>query len=245
MKNKKPNFGLILTLLLSFVLIIIFLKKPLETKEQLLGTGCNVMNELGFGSGNFINNRTNPYVLTCKHVIKPNGIDGGKIFIGTASDDKVDICDGKLVILSKTLDFAIIEVEKIPISSNIARYSHGTTRIGDEAFYFGLIGRPGAMFFCKGYVAQKRMLTGENEEYDSLYSNTIGGSSGSTIFNSKNQGIGIICKANKDHTHSYYLPIEQIRNKLINSGLKDISGILEGTSLKRISTLHNGPIELP
>jgi hypothetical protein len=183
--------------------------------------------------------------LTCKHVVKDiSGItlsqdfDVAKMY----QDNKVVFTKGKLVAYSQTQDFAIIEIKTLPYLGEITRYSYDELRIGDEVFYFGLISRPGKLFFVKGYVAQLNLPVDKHQTYNSLYSNTIGGTSGATIFNAQGLGIGIMCQTNDDHTHSFYLPIRAIRESLQGSLLENA---LDGGCNHSMIEWIKEPIKLP
>lgn len=247
MKKRSINLQLLGTLLICLAMSFLFTIEPVKTKEDLLNTTCNVTNYVRLGTGNFINNTVHPYVLTCKHVIRNQNNELSKEFdiAKMYQNNKVTLVKGKLVAFSETQDFAIIELNKLPYGSQITKYTLEEPGIGDDAFYFGLISRPGKSFFVKGYVAQKGLPISDKETYNSLYSSTIPGSSGSTVFNSFNLGIGIICQTNDEHSHSFYLPISSIHKSLIDSNNPHLINILDGGCNHSIIEIYKTIIKLP
>lgn len=245
MRIQRPH--ILLSLILSFVLIVVFCTRQAPKKENLLNTECTVVvGNLGFGTGTFVNTYANPYVLTCKHVInRNNSIFSDKIMLlQVKQDNEYNPEFGEVVLYSKSLDFALIELSRVPIGAQIARYSNFDTRIGDEIFYFGPVGgRPGKLFLFSGFVSQKNIPLTSEDVYDAGYIHTIPGNSGSTIFNKNGEGVGIVCRSTE--SQCIYLSTDIIKNALNNSGVPALYGILDGSCTKKLSKLHKGPIEIP
>lgn len=236
----------IVFLVVAFILLITFSKSPIPTKEDLLQTGCNIFTQISCGTGNYINNRSNPYVLTCKHVVRPMDQNVDPVFTTKLNlINEAWVTSAKIVIMSKTLDFAILEVDELPELHRFTTYNYNRTTIGDDIFYFGLINRPGKLFLCTGFIAQKNVFMKEGANYDALYVNTISGSSGATVFDSNGKGVGIVCITNKEHTHSFILPINEIRKSLKLSSVPDLVDILDGKFKGKISDLSKKIIETP
>lgn len=245
MKIRNPQ--VLLALILSFVLIVVFCKQQIPDKENLINTSCGVMvGNLGYGTGNFINNHKNPYVLTCKHVVEYESLIYTKsiLLIQVKTDNELYSTSGKVVLYSKNLDFAIIEIDSLPIGGQITRYSYSESRIGDEIFCFGPPrGKPGKLFLFSGFMSQKNIQLGPIQRYDAGFIFMVPGTSGTTVFNKNGEGIGVFCRSSEPQ--SLFIPINLIRDALDNSGLIATHGILDGTCTNKLSKLHNGPIELP
>lgn len=245
MKVRNPH--VLLALIFSFILIVVFCKQQVPEKETLLNTSCSVVvGNLGYGTGNYVNNHKNPYVLTCKHVIQREGkvYPHSIMLLQVKNDNEFAPSFGKVVLYSKTLDFALIELDKMPQGAMIARYANSNTKIGDTIFFFGPVsGRPGKMFLFSGFISQKNIPLNAVESYDSGYIYTIQGTSGSTVFNKDGEGVGIVCRSSEPQC--IYLSSDIIRKALNDSGIPAIHGILDGTCNNKLSKMHNGPIELP
>ena len=222
-------------------LLVFVFKVPPENhfvKNEV--TTVNVLLENGFGTGNFINNEKFPYILTCKHVTDNIITELG---IGTSKDK--EFSKAKLVVVSKTKDFSIIEINKIHVGYKIAKYEEfDSTILGDKIYYYGLPGKAGFPFLSLGVSAQKDIPSG-NYMYNAGSFSCHGGSSGATIFNSKGLGVGILCKSNLEFnrgTYGLYLKIEDIRKSL--RSLELTSGLLDGKCNVKLSEMHKGPIEV-
>ncbi len=208
-------------------------------------TACALNSIMGFGTGNYINNYQFPYVLTARHVID---ISPGPVWGLVCKENEFKTELGLVVIKSKSKDFAILEIIKIPQYSNITRYAQQDNEfIGNPAYYYGLPGKMPHIFLHKGVVSYRDLYDGKNF-YNAFSANAHGGSSGATVFNDKGLGIGILCMSNLSGnrgTYGVYLPIEQIRESIVNSGIPEIQGILDGKCRVRLSAKFPNVILVP
>lgn len=237
-------------ILAALFLSMFFSMESVKTKEDLLNTGCNVLLDgQGFGTGNFINNHKHPYVLTCRHVVAiPDQSDvcrDGILIVQQKIDNKDYFVKGKVVVYSRTIDFAIIELDNVIINSSIAKYTINPTRVGDKIFCFGLIGMPGKLFLHEGAVSQKNVDIGK-EVADIGYLSIIPGTSGATVFNSDGKGIGIAARVNKiGGSQCFFVRIGDIIDCLDKSNIEGLSGILDGSFNGSILSVSKDPVALP
>lgn len=234
--------ALFISLLLS---IVFYFSSPIDGLYGSLNSSCNVFSKVGdsthLGTGNFINNRSHPYVITCKHVAGNSDAN----LIGVIENDNIPkTCLGKLVISSKSLDYSIIQINGLLPNAKIVTFGKDNFRMGERIHYFGLIARPGKPFLHYGYLSQRDVLAQDGCMYNSANMTVINGSSGSVVYNESMEGVGIVCIHLSD-SQMAYLSIDLIRKSLFDSGIRDLYGILDGECNVSLADKYKKVIETP
>ena len=244
MKHFRESWPAWLIIIVGFILVCSF-HIPYNHYIHNDATSCSVNTMFGFGTGNYIGSIKYPYILTAKHVIDTSPSPLVKI---TSKEDNFKEQLALLVIASKSKDFAILEPIYIPTYSNVAQYAlKDNTFLGNTVYYYGLPGKQPFLFLQRGPVSYLGLYDGQNF-YNAFSTNCHGGSSGATIFNDKGLGVGILCMSNllgNRGTYGIYLPIEQIRDSIKESGISEIQGILDGKCQRYLSQFTKNVIMVP
>lgn len=238
---KKSTFlGLFVALSLSFV----FLTEYTPTIKENSKTACalivgNLILE-GHGTSTFINNKNNLYILTCAHVV--SGRTNHELCWITSDNIQLS-APVNLVIISKSKDFAILEVPgKLPLGGNIAKYRYSDNlELGSSVYYFGLFDFPAMKPQLNMGPVSRVGLKGSSSYFNCVGVPVTKGSSGATVFDKDGYGIGIVCLKLSEGQMAY-LPIQEIRQNILDSDTPEIIQILEGTYTKSLSKERNNKV---
>lgn len=194
----------------------------------------------GFGSGFFVNNEHNPYLITNRHVIT-GGEPVSRRKISVMGEDNVyQNVHGEVVCLFAKIDIALVQIESLPKGSKICQFEHQPTKVGDDIYYFGQPARRGRFFLYCGKFSAINLKYKPNEFTDAINIQAIGGNSGSPILNNRNKCIGVLTSTIPEGNQTFIVPFREIKKEFEKVKLGDI---LKGTFEEDLVKRNQGKVQ--
>jgi len=134
---------------------------------------------LGSGSGNYFHHRGKKFIITAAHVVDTEG----SIYVG---EKNINVIEAKVVYIDKEKDIAVITVEENLKSTKAIKFKPSKRKfIGEPTYHTG---HPDG----ESWHLSDGMIT--KVGYDFIILNTFAwpGSSGSVVFNTKGETIGVV-----------------------------------------------------
>jgi S1-C subfamily serine protease len=231
-----------------------------DNYEQAYSTGCkihvskwamfygNFKKVGGCGTGTFINNKEYPIVMTNYHVAMDEDSPSEEIVIKNDSYDNLKETGnqkGVVVAHCKAIDIALIQVEKLPNESTIAKPSSKFDyKVGDDIYYFGKPGGGPVRLLYKGFISglnihYKRSALDEGFFTDTMNIGGQGGNSGASVWKT-GRFIGVVVWKHEEGAQAGFIPTSDIVKRASKCENKTILQIMEGTFKGKVDK----PIEL-